>query len=58
MVRGITFSEQTKQFAPGNRPKPKRKGSSSNHPFSDAFAVSFREGNSISAWQNHAQAQG
>ena len=24
---------------------PKRKGSSSNHPFSGAFAVSFREGN-------------
>ena len=32
------------QFAPENRPKPKRKGSSSNHQFSGAFAVSFREG--------------
>ena len=30
--------------APENRPGPKRKGSSSNYPFSGAFAVSFREG--------------
>ena len=29
-----------------NRPKPNRKGSSSNHPFLGAFAVSFREGKS------------
>ena len=31
-------------IAPENRPTPKRKGSSSNHPFSGAFDVSFREG--------------
>jgi len=32
--------------APEDRPKlPKGKESSSNHPFSGAFAVSFREGN-------------
>ena len=30
--------------APENRPKPNRKHSYSNHPFSGAFAVSFREG--------------
>ena len=29
---------------PENRPGPKRKGSSSNHPFSGALAVSFRDG--------------
>ena len=33
--------------APENRPGPKRKGASSNHPFSGAFAVSFREGSFI-----------
>ena len=32
--------------APENRPGPERKQSYSNHPFSGAFAVSFREGNS------------
>ncbi len=37
----------TVQFAPENRPfAPKRKGSSSKHPYSGAFAVSFREGKS------------
>ena len=37
----------TAQFAPENRPfAPKRKGSSSKHPYSGAFAVSFREGKS------------
>ena len=30
--------------APENGPKPKRKRSSSNHPFSGVLAVSFREG--------------
>ena len=32
---------------PENRPKPNRKGSYSNHPFSGAFAVSFREGGTV-----------
>ena len=31
-------------ISPEDRPKPKRKCLSSNHPFSGAFAVSFREG--------------
>ncbi len=31
-------------IAPENRPGPKRKRSSSNHPFAGAFAFSFREG--------------
>ena len=35
------------KFAPENRPGPKRKQSYSNHPFSGALAVSFREGNSL-----------
>ena len=32
------------QLAPKKLPKLKRKGSSSSHQFSGAFAVSFREG--------------
>ena len=35
---------QPSTVAPENRPGPNRKGSSPNHPFSGAFAVSFREG--------------
>ena len=31
------------KIAPENGPGPKRKGSSSKHPFSGAFAVSFRD---------------
>ncbi len=38
----IAFPETN--IAPENRPGPKRKRSSSNHQFSGAFAVSFREG--------------
>ena len=30
----LIYPPSNKQFAPENRPKPKRKGSSSNHPFS------------------------
>ena len=37
--------ETNSHFALENRPGPKRKQSYSNHPFSDALAVSFREGN-------------
>ena len=33
----------TNIFAPENRPKPKRKRSSSNHPFPGGENVSFRE---------------
>jgi len=33
-----------KSRSPGSRPSPKRKGSSSNRPFSGVFAVSFKDG--------------
>ncbi len=36
--------ETNSEFTPENRLGPKRKRSYSNHPFSGAFAVSFREG--------------
>ena len=36
--------------APENRPKPNKKGSSSNHPFLGVFAVSFREGSPKKSW--------
>ena len=39
-----TLPETNSEFAPENRPGPKRKGSSSNHQFSGAMLVSFREG--------------
>jgi len=40
-----SLKPNSKFFVAENRPEtPKRKGSSSNHPFSGAFAVSFREG--------------
>ena len=42
---GSNTLPKTNIFASENRQPPKRKGSSSNHPFSGAFAVSFREGN-------------
>ena len=38
------MNQDSHQFAPENRPAPKRKRSYSNHPFLGAFAVSFREG--------------
>ena len=44
---GSTLPKTNWQFALENRPKPKRKGLSSNHQFSGAFAVSFREGRYI-----------
>ena len=40
-----TLPETNSKFAPGNRLNPKKgKRSYSNHPFSGAFAVRFREG--------------
>ena len=39
-----TLPKTNSIFAPENRPGPKRKRSYSNHPFSGALAVSFREG--------------
>ena len=39
-----SYTPWNSQFAPESRPGPKRKQSSSNHPFAHAFAVSFREG--------------
>ena len=39
----LSWLTSLKQFAPENWPGPKRKGPYSNHPFSGAFAVSFRE---------------
>ena len=44
-VESLTGSTVTPP--PENRPGPNRKGSYSNHPFSGAFAVSFREGKPI-----------
>ena len=44
LIRSNTLPE-TNIFANENRADPKRKGSYSNHPFSGAFDVSFREGN-------------
>ena len=40
----VKFTLLETNVAPENRPKPNRKGSYSNHPFSGAFAVSLREG--------------
>ena len=42
-VSGVTLPE-TNIFAPENRPKPNRKRSYSNHPFSGAMFVSGRVG--------------
>ena len=47
--RMITLPE-TNQNAPENKPIPNRKGSYSNHPFSGALAVSFREGKNMDSW--------
>ena len=47
-VLGITLPE-TNTFAPEKRP-PQKETSSSNHWFSGAFAVSFREGTYSSWW--------
>ena len=48
MVR-ITLPETNSKFAPENRPKRPQKETRkySNHPFSGALAVSFREGTPI-----------
>ena len=46
-----TLPKTNSKCAPENRPKPKRKQSYSNHPFSGAFAVSFREGSSFFFWK-------
>ena len=44
ITRTTTPPETNSKFAPARLRHPKRKQSYSNHPFSGAFAVSFREG--------------
>ena len=47
----VALPETNSKFAPENRPGPKRKRNSySKHPFSGAFAVSFREGTKHVQW--------
>ena len=58
LQRRYTLPE-TDMFAPENRPKPKKETTKfSNHPFSGAQNISFREGNSsYTTWdvQNSCQ---
>ena len=51
-VLGSIHSVKITTKAPRNRPGPKRKRSYSNHPFSGAFAVRFREGTSLPTLQS------